>query len=117
MFEKVVIIFLSLIVFFSCVYADDGDSFVYDSTGLRDPFVSLINKEGVLKAGYQKVSSIEGLFLQGIIYDPAGVSVAIFNDLMLREDEKIGNVLIKKIEPDMIVVEFDGKEYVLKPKE
>lgn len=114
--KKIIILFFGLIVFNFCVYADDNE-FVYDGAGLRDPFVSLITKEGVLKASYGKAGSIEGLFLQGIIYDPEGVSVAIFNDLIVRENDKIGNVLIKEIRPDMVIIEFDNKEYVLKPKE
>jgi len=91
--------------------------FIYREGGLRDPFVPLVTKDGKIKTGYSGVESMADIVLEGIMYDPAGDSVAVINDTMLRVNEKMGKVKIKRIEPRSVVLEFNGKEHIIKPKE
>lgn len=95
-------------------YAED---FIYSDNDRRDPFVPLLTKDGKLNIGYGGVTSIDEVILEGILYDPKGGSIAIMNDRMLREHDRIGKIEVRKIEKNRVILWFNDKEYTFKPKE
>ncbi|NQT96070.1 MAG: hypothetical protein HQ572_06420 [Candidatus Omnitrophica bacterium] len=99
------------------VEAKDVAAFVYESGGRRDPFVPLVNKEGKLMVTYGVISSINDVVLEGILYDDKGQSVAIMNDLVLKENDQVGSIIVKKIERDRVILIYNDKEYTIKLKE
>ena len=65
----------------------------YRSTGKRDPFVALLTAEGqrMHPPGFDEevAGGIEGLSLQGIVYDAHAESYAVLNGKIIREKEEI----------------------------
>lgn len=86
----------------------------YDEHGKKDPFVPLVTKEGRFVVNAPKPeASVTDIFLEGIIFDPRGASVAIINGEVLREGETFGAVLVKKITDSFVIVAISEKEYIL----
>lgn len=112
---KLVIIFvescLILVGLGSYVFAQE--TFTYDSKGKRDPFIPLVGKgRGPL---YTKVAvdSEEGIYLEGIVWDPGGVSVAIINGEIVTEGGLVGDFKVKKIRREGVILVKDGEEHVV----
>jgi hypothetical protein len=116
---------LKIIVFILCItayaylysYSQDDALFVYENEGRRDPFVALVSKEGKLEVSYGIINSINDVILEGILYDPKGESAVVLNDILLKENDQIGNIKVKKIFQDRVILYFMDNEYVFKLKE
>ena len=103
----------------SAVLSVEGDS--------RDPFVPLLSEEGKKIAANPldpvavvQIDPLSGLSLQGIVFDPKGVSYVILNGKLIQEKESINGVQVMKIESSKITVAVEGKEremFVRKPQE
>lgn len=108
------ILFTVLTVLIIClpVYAAEGE-FVYDSGGSRDPFVPLVTKGGIYIGSWQTKNLEEEIVLGGIIYDPAGGSIAIINGTIVREGEHLLNLKVLKIEKDRIMFLKGDKELIV----
>jgi hypothetical protein len=52
--------------------------------------------------------------LEGIFFDPRGKSYSVIGGRLVSENQSIGNLTIKKINPDSVVVIQDGKEKTLR---
>jgi type II secretory pathway component PulC len=87
-------------------------TFQYDSKGRRDPFIPLVGK-GVKLLIPQGVKSIEGIILEGIIFDSQGDSLAIINGEIIKENEVISGFILKKIEKNSIILTRNGKNYTV----
>ncbi len=114
----ITILFLSLIpcnLFFT--YAQEDTLFEYVSSGNRDPFIPLATKDGRLRVTYGAIDSIDDVILEGILFDKDGESVVIMNDLVLKENEQIGSIQVKKIERDRVILSFKGEDHTFKLKE
>ncbi len=85
-----------------------GEKFVYEKRN-RDPFQSLVTEDGKLLFG-SGILSLEDVYLEGIVWDPNGESVAMINGMILRQGDRIGDLQILKIESDRVVLEADGEE-------
>ena len=91
-------------------------SFTYKEDG-RDPFIPLVSKDGKLMVTYGAINSINDVILEGILFDSEGESVVIMNDLVLKVNDQVGNIKIKEIKKNEVIISFKGKDYILKPKE
>jgi len=86
-----------------------AEKVVYDSEGRRDPFVKVSTEAAA-------IGGVRGR-LQGIIYDPQKQSFAIFGGRTYKVGEGVGNLIIKKIQKDRVVVLVNGEEKVLRIRE
>lgn len=114
------------------------DTFVYDSTGLRDPFLPLIIPTPTVTATRTitpiATPTLEGggtptntptstptpvelpyMELQIIMATETGGNVAVINDRLLHEGDSIGDVVIREILSHEVIVEYLGVEFVLPP--
>lgn len=88
----------------------------YDSKGKRDPFVALVREgrfvgaAGTLSSG----SSISGLQLAGILWDPGGNSLALLNDTEVKVGDRVGEYQVMEIRQDAVVIVREGKPVVLR---
>lgn len=99
-----------IVCFFSIFYLlssilSFAEDFAYNSKGKRDPFTPLIG-EGAIYEVKQAVdiNSIEDVSLEGILYDEKGGSSVILNGMVLKEGNKIGAVVVDKIEPKKVIL-------------
>jgi len=107
--------FIAVAVFqiYSSAWAEGTGNFIYDSHGKRDPFVSLAGGEekGIVATD---VTGIEDISLQGVATDSKGRFVSIINSEVFKKGDKIGDVVIKEIKKDSVVVSVQGKDHILK---
>lgn len=107
-------IFLIAFIFF--LYFDAVDSLWAKK---RDPFVSL--EKSILKTETSLVSQQEkeiseilsGINLEGILYSSYN-SYVIINEKVLKEGERIGEAIIKKILPHKVIFKYGEREAELK---
>ncbi|MBI3615491.1 MAG: general secretion pathway protein GspB [Candidatus Omnitrophica bacterium] len=89
----------------------------YQAKGKRDPFVALLTEDGqrMHPPGFDEEvgGGIEGLTLQGIVFDPHAESYAVLNGKVVREKEEIDGMKILKIEPDAVVLWVEGQSHRL----
>jgi len=113
----IALIFFTLICSSIFSYAQTEASFIYESEGRRDPFIPLITKEGKLLVTYGVITSINDVVLEGILYDPEGESIVILNDLVLKENDQVGNIKVERIEKNRVILSCKGEEHIFKTKE
>ena len=119
--KKTIFITLLLLCLAPCTlrlaHAQDDIPFKYGSASKRDPFIPLVTKDGKLTVVYGTLVSINDVILEGILYDAAGDSVVIMNDMVLKEGAKVGSIEVKKIEKDCVILSSEGKDHIFKLKE
>jgi hypothetical protein len=81
---------------------------LYDSGNRRDPFVPLDEGNGI-----SAVTTSSGVKLEGIIYDPGGRSMAIFNGKSYQMGETLGDATVVKISKDYVVISIRKEEKTL----
>ena len=89
------------------------ESHKYESAGRRDPFVPLVGAERPVSSGLENITSVDDIKLEGIAISPKGKSRAILNGEMVKENDRIGNLEIKKITKKEVVITFGGVERTL----
>ncbi len=118
--NKPFIICLLYIVICNAAYTQE--TYIYDSRGKRDPFVSLISivpppEEKKIIESLEDIVSIEDarlyVRLQGIAHDASGKKVAILNGEMVKEGETIGRLTVKRIFKNGVTLSIDKKEHKL----
>ena len=89
----------------------------YDPKGKRDPLVPLLNSEGqrIYPPGFDEETptGLQGLTLQGIVFDPTAESYAIINGRLVREEDEIDGMKVAKIGPRTVTVLAGGQEHQL----
>jgi len=102
------------VLFFWAEVSSEGaeEPFVYEKAS-RDPFWPLVTEDGRLIQGFSGVS-LEDIYLEGIVWDPDGGSVAMVNGMILKEGDQIGDFKILKIENDRIQLDANGEQRYLK---
>ncbi len=114
MFRKIIFtIVLFLIITAIVIPFVNGQAVKYEPKGKRDPFVPLIGSGKSASVGLEDVLSVEDLNLEGIAVGPQGKMVAIINDHILKENDKVGNLQVKSITKKEAVIFIEGKEYKL----
>lgn len=109
-----VIIFLLCIMYSYAGFAQYQYPF---TTRERDPFSPLISKGGRVLITQESV--VSNFILKGIIYSD-NHSLAIINDEVLKENDRIGNYIVLKIEEKRVVLinmETGKEQIVLKLEE
>lgn len=115
-----IIVYTFILMAYLCVYALYGhcanvtDSlFSYDSKGKRDPFIPLVGQERSVDAGLETITSPEDLKLEGIATVAGGRQIAIINGQMVKEKDKFGSLLIKKILRKSVEISIEDRNYTL----
>lgn len=86
------------------------EEFQYDSRGKRNPFIPLVTSDGkLLKLEAEENANVEGLLLEGIIYDKNGLSYAIVNSNVVKVGDMLGDIQVLKIEPDKVTFIKEGQ--------
>lgn len=106
----------AVIDFVDCLESSK-DEFKYTSKGKRDPFVPLIGQDRAKGNGLDGITSIQDVFLEGIAVGPKGRNIAIMNGQMVKDGDKFGNLLIKKIDQRSVNLSLEGKDYTLQLQE
>jgi len=106
------IVKIFLFIFFSCVCFNAlalEPEFKYSDKGNRDPFQALVTSDGRILPGAKSVSETGSIEIEGIIWDPQGKSVAIINGKLVKEQDRIMNVQLLKINKTSIILQKEGK--------
>ena len=87
----------------------------YDSHGKRDPMVPLIGQEKSRggAVALADIASVDDVKLEGIVGQATGKRAAIINGELVKENFKIGEIEVKKITKDSVVLTISGKEYTV----
>lgn len=91
--------------------------FIYDSKGKHNPFIPLVTPDGrLLKLEPQ---TMEGLLLEGIVYDKDGLSYAVVNGEIVKLGDEINGYQVLKIKEDRVTFIKEGQpiEVELKKEE
>jgi len=106
-----------IIVLVGAVFYVEGQTIKYESKGKRDPFVPLVGVDKDKVSGLEDVLSVEDIQLEGIAIGPGGKNVAMLNGRMVKENDKIGILTIRKITNKKVVLLVGDKEYILNLQE
>jgi hypothetical protein len=86
------------------------EEFTYDAKGKRNPFIPLVTPGGrLLKLDKQETTSVEGLTLEGIIYDKLGRSFTIVNATVVGIGDMVGDYQVLKILENKVVFIKNGE--------
>lgn len=87
----------------------------YDSKGKRDPFVALVREGRFVgtTGAMSSASHMSDLQLAGILWDPAGHSLALINEMEVAVGDMAGDYQVMDIRPDAVVLMREGKTVVL----
>jgi len=94
-------------------YAGTGN-FEYNSHGKRDPFVPLVGIERPVVTKLADITSVDDMRLEGIVSGGKGKLAAMVNGEIVRQNDKIGDIVIKSITEAGVTLTVGGKEYQLK---
>ncbi|MBI4437214.1 MAG: hypothetical protein HY590_07380 [Candidatus Omnitrophica bacterium] len=86
-------------------------NYVYEKKG-RDPFWPLVTESGKVLQGFD-VATLEDIYLEGIIWDSKGDSIAMINGMILRKGDRIGDFEILKIEEDRVILQSANGHHLL----
>lgn len=105
-------------VFFAAAAAAPAASWAaYDPKGKRDPLIPLIDSEGhrIYPPGFDEEAptGVQGLTLQGIVFDPAADSYAILNGQLVRKEDEIEGMQVVEIGPHAVTIRAGGQEHQL----
>lgn len=106
-------VFITVFIFIAIATNVWGEQrFQYDARGKRDPLVPLIGKDKPSIVKLENITSIEDVRLEGIA-DGAIGKIAIMNGELVKERDKFGEVIIKKIAARAVTITIEGKEYTV----
>ena len=86
-------------------------NYTYERKG-RDPFWPLVTASGKVLQGFD-VATLEDIYLEGIIWDSQGGSIAMINGMILRKGDRIGDFEILKIEENSVLLQSEGGHHLL----
>ena len=92
-----------------------AEQFRYDSHGKRDPLMPLIGQEKSKGSiAFYEIASIDDVKLEGIAAQASGTNTAIINGELVKSGFKAGEVEIKSITKNSVLLTIGGKEYTVK---
>ena len=110
-----ILVFCLSIIIIAQAQANVRD-FDYQDNGNRDPFSSLVTKDGRILPGARTTSETGNIELEGIIWDPNGKSMAIINGKLVKEKQRVMNMQVLKIKKASIILQKGGKVMVINLK-
>jgi len=106
------VLFLLIVFYlFPFLCLSQEHKYPYNSFRERDPLRPLVNDRGEILIKEKK--GVGDFFLQGIIYYPEG-NRAIINNQIFIVGDAIEGYRIKKIDAYRVILEKEGKEFILK---
>lgn len=101
-------------IILATVILTHGQSFKYEAKGKRDPFIPLIGQDRVKVSGLLDIVSIDDVKLEGIAIGPTGQKMVMINGEMMKQGDKVGEVLIKRITKNSVTISISGKDHNIK---
>lgn len=98
------IVFLS--VFFILLYG--REKYSYNVSGKRNPFMPLITSDGRF-INLDIVKTPKSFSVQGVMYEPNGISYAIVNAVIVKEGDMVEGSQVMKIEENKVSFIKDGQ--------
>lgn len=93
-----------------------GEDFIYKADGRRDPMIPLVTPQGLIR-DIKSLEGRNGIFLEGIIYDAQGKSMAIINGEVTVDGDSIGEIKILEVKKDSVIILKGNQVEVLKLEE
>jgi len=98
--------------------AQEQERFIYDARAKKDPFIPLTDEES--PTGLRTVFALEAVAIKlpveisvkGILWSGQEY-FAIVNGEVMKKGEKIGEVKVKEIEQDKVILEYKQKEFTI----
>jgi len=112
-FKKIILFCLLAAIFIAGAPYSYCEGFRYDPHARRDPFVPLAGGQKAAVTKLEDITSVEDVKLEGIAIGAQGKRVAMLNGEMLKENDKVGEVEIMKIEKKSITILMGGKPHNL----
>jgi hypothetical protein len=84
----------------------------YAAKGRRDPFAPLVRDGKLIGLPKDQTSGVTPV-LYGILWDPAGPSIAMINDQEVRVGDTVGGYQVAEIRQDAVVLKGGGEPVVL----
>jgi hypothetical protein len=103
-----IVFFLLVVVLVSPNNVAAENTFVYDASGKRDPFIPLVTPDGRL-LNLEPEKQKKELNVEGIVFDTYGLSYAIVNGEIARVGDQIGAYQVLRIEKKKIIFIKDGE--------
>lgn len=104
---------LTILFASSMIMASQDNNFQYDPHGKRDPFVSLLSTEKPSILKLEDITSAEDIRLEGVAVGAKGERVAILNGEMVKEKSRFGDIVIKQVLANKVLITFSGKEHII----
>ncbi len=108
---KVTVFLVLLIGFASSAAAENVE---YNSHGRRDPFAPLVGSEKPTITKLADITSVEDIRLEGIVSGSKGEMAAMMNGEIIKQNSKIGDIVVRSITKAGVTLTVGGKEYKLK---
>jgi len=89
--------------------------FTYDLKNKRNPFVPLVSDDGRF-VNLEPPERKSDVMLEGIIYDPHGISCAVVNGAVVKVSDEIDGYQVLRIEKEKVIFIKEGQvsEVILK---
>ncbi len=104
---------IMLLFFITAEPCAAGEGFKYESRGKRDPFVPLVGASRPAVVKLEDITSAEDIKVEGIATGAQGKRVAILNGEVLKENDKVGEVTLVRVEKKFVTISIGGKSYNL----
>lgn len=102
------IFFVLMLLVIQITRAYGAENVSYNSGGRRDPMAPLIDENGRMF----QTSDSASVHIEGIIYDPRNVSIAVVNGESYKVGDSLGGYIIKSIQKNSVVFEQDGEQKI-----
>ena len=94
----------------------EGQSFVYDDKGSRDPLWPLVGSAGNVITYDTSDYIISDLVLEGIMSGGSQAGIAMINGKIVGVNDKIGQYVVVQIEKEMVLLKKGDQTYTLRLK-
>lgn len=91
----------ALFIFFVFSSSVLAETIRYDSGDRRDPFIPLVDPEGIVDS---RKFDTSGLMVEGIIHDPNGESLVLINGEFYKEGDNVRGVNVITIFKDRVIL-------------
>lgn len=117
--KKIYIAVLCIVYCVLCIaFCQAEDRFIYDAQGRRDPFIPLVDKSSStgLRTSFVppdlEVRLPVDIKVKGIL-SKDDEYFAIINDKVMKKGQNIGEIKIKRIEKDKVILKYGQKDFTV----